>query len=40
MDDLIFFKGDLRKMIAERRAVYEPKEIKNYCLPDPDFFLS
>ena len=40
MDDLIFFKGDIRNMIAERRAVYEPKENNNSCLLEPDFYLS
>jgi hypothetical protein len=40
MDDLIFYKGDLGSMIANRRAVYVSKEIKNYCLPDPDFYLT
>ena len=40
MDDLIFFKGSLSSLIANRRAVYVPKEIENACLFDPDFFLS
>lgn len=40
MDDLIFYKGVLGSMIANRRAVYVPKEIENACLFDPDFFLS
>jgi hypothetical protein len=39
MDELIYFQGDIRNMIAERRAVFEPKEIKNSCPPDPDFLL-
>ena len=40
MDDLIFYKGDLGSMIANQRAVFVPKEIKNSNFPDPDFFLT
>ncbi len=40
MDDLIFYQGSLRDMIANRRAVFVPKEIENACLFDPDFYLN
>jgi hypothetical protein len=40
LDDLIFYKGVLGSMIANQRAVFIPKAIKNSNLPEADFFLA